>query len=86
MAVIARRLTRDGAEVCDDQAHIEWLADQAWHLAFTEGQRMTHEVGSSMGHGTEDRDEYESLKEAAQTTRACADVGRHRAKRKRPLP
>ena len=27
---IARRLTRDGAAVCDDPAHIEWLADQAW--------------------------------------------------------
>ena len=45
LQVIARRIARDGSAVCDDPAHIEWLADQAWNLAWAEGQRMPSELG-----------------------------------------
>lgn len=65
LQAIARRLARDGAAVCDDPAHIEWLADQAWHLAWVEGQRVPAELGESSVSGS---DEHES-----QTLRFCAD-------------
>lgn len=36
---IAFRVGRDGSAVYDDPAHIEWLAETAWHLAYLEAQR-----------------------------------------------
>ena len=43
---IATRVARDGAAVCDDPSHIEWLADTAWQLAYLEGQHVPQDDGT----------------------------------------
>ena len=67
LQMIARRAARDGTAVCDDTTHLEWLADQSWHLAWSEGQRIptANETGGD--------DDSAMATAATQAIRFCAD-------------
>lgn len=55
LQTVIARVSRDGlAAVCDDPAHVEWLAEAAWHLAYLEGQRVLSDSQVGTTRGNED--------------------------------
>jgi hypothetical protein len=80
LRMIGGRLARDGEAVCDDPAHIDFLADVAWHLAWLEAQRMPSGAEGRSDAERSSPDTEDDAKDAVQTVKYCADVQQARTK------